>query len=183
MIVLKYNDTVYIAQGRWTFRDPALRNQGIADVENLAMWHPNRRKNRLIASGGYGRFPDALRYENIFPIPFEAKYLVHNTYGMICAISKRFGLEQDGIPNRVLFAEGSRAFALFPDGSHIEVEDIFVDCFEDEAVMALYDAVGVSDPYAFFREAYHMIESIRGFMMFPVLVMNTRNNKTEVITG
>ena len=47
--------------------------------------------------------------------------------------------------------------------------------------MALYDLKGVNDPYEFFKEAYRTIEDVRKYVMFPVTVMNTKNNKIEVI--
>jgi hypothetical protein len=97
-------------------------------------------------------------------------------------LADRFGL-RDGnfIPTRTVFAEGDKAYIVYGDGGHIELEDIYVSSCEDEAVMALYDLKGIDDPYKFIKEAFKTVEDIRRYVMFPVIVMNTKNNKIEII--
>lgn len=182
MIVLKHNGTIYIARSCWSMRDPEARRTGIPDLENLNMWHPQKKKNRLMAVSCCGRFVDAIRYENIFPSTFDQKHLIFESYDKMHAIAERFGL-WDGkfLPGRTVFAQDDKAFVLYGDGGHIELEDIYVANCEDETVMALYDLKGVNDPYVFFKEAFRTIEEIRKYMMFPVTVMNTKNNKIEII--
>ena len=47
--------------------------------------------------------------------------------------------------------------------------------------MALYDLKGIDDPHKFIKEAFKTVEDIRRYVMFPVIVMNTKNNKIEII--
>ena len=190
MIVLKHNDTIYIAKSCWTMRDPEARRTGVPDVENISMWHPKKKKNRIIASSSVGRFVDAIRYEDIFPSTLDQKHLFFESYDKMYAIADRFGL-CDGvfIPAITFFAEDDRAFVLFMDGANIEVEDIFVISLDDNhveiddqhAVMPLYDLKGVSDPYEFFKEAFKISEEIQKKVLFPITVMNTKSNKIEMI--
>ena len=182
MIVLQHNGTIYVAKSCWGFRDTAARSAGIPDVENIPMWHPGKRKNRLIAVSSAGRVVDILRYENIFPSILDPKHLVLESYEKMYALADRFGICRNGsMRTRTIFAEDGRAYVVYSDGSHIEVENIHTDCLADDAIMALYDLKGVSDPYTFLREAYRTVEQISRYLMFPVMVMNTKNNKIEVI--
>ena len=182
MIVLKYNDTIYIAKSCWAMRDPEARKNAVPDEENLNMWHPKRKRNQVIAVSCCGRFADIIRYENVFPSTLDQKHLIFESYDKMYAIAARFGLNDGAfIPARTVFAEDDKAYVLYGDGGHIELESIYVGSCEDEAVMALYDLKGVSDPYEFFKEAFRTIEDIRKYVMFPVTVMNTKNNKIEVI--
>ena len=183
MIVLNYNDTIYIAKSCWGMRDPEARKSGVPDLENLCMWHPKNNKNRLIAASACGRFTDIVRYEDIFPSVLDRKSLIFESYDEMHYLADRFGLcDDDGdLPTLFVFAEGDKAYVLCGDGGHVEVENIFsVNCC-NEAVMALYDLEGVKDPYEFFKKAYLTIEKIRNFAMFPVTVMNTKTNKVKVI--
>ena len=182
MIVLKHNDTVYIAKSCWAMRDPEARRCGVPDVENLTVWHPNKRKERLVAVSTPGRFADVIRYENVFPTKMDRKHLILESYEKIYALAARCGLcDELGLPETTVFAEKDRAYVLYPNGAHVEVENICAICAENEAVMALYDLKGANDPYEFFKEAFQTIEEIRKYVMFPVTVMNTKTNKIEVI--
>ena len=182
MIVLQHNGTIYVAKSCWGFRDVAARNAGVPDVENIPMWHPGKRKNRLIAVSSVGRVVDILRYEHIFPSTLDPKHLVLESYERVYDLVDRFGICHEGnIRARIVFAEDDKAYVVYGDGSHIEVENIHTDCYADDAIMALYDLKGVEDPYTFFREAYRTVEQISRYLMFPVMVMNTKNNKIEVI--
>ena len=80
MIVLKHNGIVYIAKSCWTLRDLEAYKTCAPDTDNLCIWHPNRRKNRLIATNSGGRFVDAIRYESIFPSVLDKKNLFHKSY-------------------------------------------------------------------------------------------------------
>ena len=182
MIVLRHNDTVYIAKSCWGFRDLEARRTGVPDTENICMWHPQKRKNRLMATSCSGRFADIIRYENIFPSKFDQKHLIFESYDKMVQLADRFGL-RDGnfIPARTVFAEENKAYIVYGDGGHIELEDIYVSSCEDEAVMALYDLKGIDDPHKFIKEAFKTVEDIRRYVMFPVIVMNTKNNKIEII--
>ena len=182
MIALQHNGTVYIAKSCWGFRDPASRSSGIPLAENIPMWHPGKRKNRLIAVSSSGRLTDILRYENIFPSSLDPKHIVLESYEKMYGLVDRFGICRDGsMRAHIIFAQDDRAYVVYGDGSHIVLENIYTDCLADEAIMALYDLQGVDDPYTFFREAYRTVEQISRYLMFPVVVMNTKNNKIEVI--
>ena len=182
MIVLKHNDTVYIAKSCWGMRDPEARKEGIPDIENLCIWHPKKKKNRLVATDTCGRFTDIVRYEDVFPPVLDQKHLVLASYERMHAMADRFGLCNGAfLPARMAFAEDDVAYVMYCDGAVLEVEGIFSMSAEDEAVMALYDLKGADDPIAFFKEAYRTIETICSQMMFPVSVMNTKSNKIEVI--
>ena len=182
MIVLKHNGTVYIAKSCWGMRDPEAIRLGIPDEENLCMWHPKRRRNRVIAMSGVGRFTDIIRYENIFPSVLDQKHIVLETYDKMYALGDRFGLCDDhSLPCRTVFAEDDKAYVMHYDGATVEIENIFALGCEDESVMALYDLKGADDPYKFFKEAFATVESVRRYVMFPVVVLNTKNNKIEVI--
>ena len=182
MIVLKHNGTVYIAKSCWGMRDPEAIRVGKADPENICIWHPSNRKDRLMATTFGGRFSDIIRYENLFPSVFDRKHLIFESYDKMRELAERFGL-RDGefIPTRTVFAQKDKAYVVYPEGGHIELEDVYTSCCEDEIVMALYDSKGVSDPYEFFKEAYKTIEEVRKYVMFPVTVMNTKTNKAEII--
>lgn len=183
MIVLKHNGAIYIAKCRWTMRDPEAVRNCVPDVENINMWHPKKKKNRIIAVGDSGRFADTIRYENVFPSALDQKHLFFESYDKIHSIAERFGLcNEDRLPERVVFAEDDKAYVLYDDGSNMEVENIYSDDCNDEVTVALYDILGVSDPYEFFREAYRSLEIVRRYVMFPVVVMNTKNNKIEVLS-
>ena len=182
MIVLKHNDTIYIAKSCWGMRDPEARRKCVPDVENISMWHPKKKKNRVIANTCAGRFVDAIRYEDIFPKVLDQKHLVFESYDKMYAIAKRFGLNESiWVPGISVFAEDDRAFVLCGDGGNVEVEDIFVASADNQAVMALYDLKGVSDPYEFFKEAFKISEEIQKKVFFPITVMNTKSNKIEMI--
>ena len=144
MIVLKYDDKVYVAKSCWSFRDPEAKRTHVPDAENISMWHPQKRKNRLIATSCSGRFVDVIRYENIFPSEFDPKHLILESYDKMVQLADRFGL-RDGnfLPTRTVFAEGDKAYIVYGDGAHIELEDIYVSSCEDEAVIALYDLKGI----------------------------------------
>lgn len=182
MIVLKHNGTVYIAKSSWCMRDTDEYIFQKPNQDNICMWHPNRRKNRLIATTGSGRMTDAIRYENVFPSVLDKKHLFLESYDMMCAISDRFGM-YDGkkIPKHTVFAEGDRAFVVAPDGAITEVEDIYVNSCNDGVTIGIYDSFGADDPYEFFRKAFAGMELLERYVMFPVVVMNTKNNKIEVI--
>ena len=182
MIVLRYNDTVYISKSEKGFRDPEAKRTGIPDTENICIWHPQKRKNRLMATVSGGRFSDILRYENIFPSKFDQKHLIFESYDKMVCLADRFGLRRDNvIAANTVFAEGDKAYIVYGDGGHIEIEDIYVHSFEDQVGIALYDLKKIEDPYKFIREVYKTIEEITGYVMFPAVVMNTKNNKVEVI--
>ena len=182
MIVLKHNDTVYIAKSCWGLRDPEARRTGIPDAENLCMWHPQKRKDRLIAAASCGRFTDIIRYESIFPSKLDPKHLILESYDKMYAIADRFGLcDGNRVPVRTVFAEGDKAYIVYRDGAHIELEGVYSATSDDEVVIALHDLKGADDPYAFFREAYRTLEDIQRYVMFPVAVMNTKNNKIEIL--
>ncbi len=182
MIVLKYNDVVYIAKSCWDMRDPEARRTGVPDKENICMWHPKKKKNRIIASSSVGRFVDAIRYEDIFPSVLDQKHLVFESYDKMYAIAERFGLD-DGIciPGTTVFAEDDKAFILCGDSGYIELEEIFVESCLNRAVMTLYDLKGVNDPYEFFKEAFKISEELKKCVMFPIMVMNTKSNDIKVI--
>ena len=182
MIVLKYNDTIYVANSCWSLRDPEAVRTETPIAENLCMWHPKKRKKQIIATSTYGWFTDMMRYVNIFPSMLRSKELVLESYKKMREIAERFNLyDKDNLPIDTVFAEGDRAYVLNSDSSHMEIEEIYCRSAEDEAVMTLYHLKGVNDPYDFFREAFQTIESIRKYVMFPVAVMNTKNNKIEII--
>lgn len=182
MIVLKHNGTVYIAKSCWCMRDTDEYVFKNPNEDNLSVWHPNRRRQRLVATTGSGRMVDIIRYENVFPSVLDKKHLFVESYGKMCAISDRFGM-YDGtkIPKHTVFAEGDRAFVVAPDGAILEVEDVYLHTCNDNAAMGIYDRFGADDPYEFFRKAFTGMEITERYVMFPVIVMNTKNNKIEVI--
>ncbi|MBO5945413.1 MAG: hypothetical protein J6Q69_02285 [Clostridia bacterium] len=182
MIVLKHNGTVYIAKSCWGTRDPEAERLGVCEAENIPMWHPDRKRNRLIGVTRCGRFVDAIRYEKIFPSVLDPKHVILESYEKIYSIAERYDLVKNYfVPARVVFAEDDRAFVVHGDGAYIEVEDVFAASCDNEVVMALHDLKGVSDPYEFFREAYATLEITNNYLMFPVIVLNTRTNKIEII--
>ena len=182
MIILKHNDTIYIAKSCWGMRDHEARRTRKADTENIPMWHPKRKKNRLVAVSGGCRFSDLIRYEDVFPSKLDPKHLVLESYDKMYALASHFGLcDGTRLPRSTVFAEDDRAFVLCSDGAHVEVENLFVNACENETVMALYDMEGVRDPYEFLRKAYRTIEDISLRVMFPVTVVNTKSSKIEII--
>ena len=182
MIVLKHDGVVYIAKCCYGFRDVVARKNGIPDVGNLCVWHPLKRKKRLIATTTSGCFADVLRYENIFPSHLDGKHLVLHTYPEVLSISDFFEMSDErGMYCNIVFAEEDRAFVLMTDGAYLEVENIYPYAADNEIVMALYDMKGITDPYQFLKEAYTSIELVTRYTMFPVAVFNTKNNQVEVI--
>ena len=182
MIILKHNDTVYIAKCRDGFMDHEAARMGTPIEENLCIWHPNKRKNRLVATIRNHRFTDIIRYENIFPKTLNPKHVAFDTFDKLYELADKFDLCGDGfLPMRTVFAEGDKAYLLYSDGGQLEVEGIHAACRGERLVMALYDVLGVNDPYEFIKTAYRTIEQTINVTMFPVVVMNTKNNKIEVI--
>ena len=182
MIVLKHNGTIYIARSCWGMRDVEARRTGVPDAENLSIWHPQRRKNRLIATPTAGRFADIIRYENVFPSKLEPKQLILESYDKMTEIAERYGLKEGNfISMRTVFAENDKAYIVYRDGAHIELEDIYSYTCNDEIVMALYDLKGVDDPYEFFKDAFKTIETVNKCVMFPAMVLSTKDNKIKVI--
>ena len=183
MIVLKKDDTVYIATSSWNFRDVTSRRGGPVIADNLCIWHPQGRKNRLIATTFSSRYADSIRYEKIFPDHPDVKTLVTKTYPHLMDICDTYGLCGDGeTPMYTVFAEGGKAFAVYPNGFVYEIEDMFSKCFgEDSAVYAAYEMLGGDDPKAFFRAAYKAVSEIAGMRLFPLAMLNTKNNKIEII--
>ena len=182
MIVLKHNGTVYIALSCWTMRDPEARKSGVPDLENISVWHPGRKKNRLIAMPFKYVFADLVRYENIFPTKLCHKDLVFESIDKMYAIADHYGLCDDNeLPSSVVFAEDDKAYMVRSNSSCLEIEDILPYGLDDAAVMTLYDLKGVDDPYKFFKEAYTTIEGLHKSNMFPLVVMDTKNNKATVI--
>lgn len=182
MIILKHNGTVYVAKSCWGMRDPEAVKLAVPDTENIPMWHPDRKRNRIVAVSRSGRFADAIRYERIFPSKLDPKHVILESYEKMYAIADRYGLVKNHfVPGKIVFAEDDRAFIVHGDGSYIELEDIFAASCDNEVIMALHDLKGVSDPYEFLRDAYSTLEATTSYVMFPAVVVNTKTNKIEVI--
>ena len=152
MIILKHNDTIYIAASCWKFRDLESIINETPNPENICMWHPRKRKKQIIAASRAGWFTDIIRYENIFPSKLASKELILESYDKMHAIADKLDIcKNNCIPIDTVFAEGDRAYIVNADSSHLEIENIYCISAEDEIVMALYNLKGVSDPYSFSR--------------------------------
>lgn len=184
MIILKHNGTVYVAKSRFALRETLGRTTATESVseEDIGIRHPDGRANRLVAVQGRGRFADYIMYEDFFPPVLDEKHLILDTYDKLCDLctEKDFG-NGDELPTSLVLAEGSRAFWLCGDGGRIEIEDIWTNMHEGEAVRALYDTAEVTDPYEFIREAYRFCEDFSGMVMFPVVVADTASNDIKVL--
>lgn len=182
MIVFKHNDTVYIVRSRWGISGLETDPAGQPMPENVAMWHPSGRRNRLIACAGVGRITDLVRYENIFPKVLNQKSLFIDSYNKIADIAARYGLySKNTLPIGMVFAEEDEAYLLHFDGAVEELEDIYCDSICESMIISLYDKYGVNDPKTFVKRAFSLIEKVSRNVMFPAVIMNTKNNKLEVI--
>ena len=125
---------------------------------------------------------DLIRSESIFPSQFDPKHLVLETFEELKNIAQEFELSNgEVIPGFVVFAKKDKAFILFLRGEYLEVENIFYDTDADNIVAGLYLYKNYNNQYAFFKEAYKLIEQSTGKKMFPFVVMNTSNNDIEFI--
>ena len=182
MVVVKHNGTIYIARSCWGFKDNAARKNRQVNCENFDVWHPEGNENRLMAVMEGNRFTDLLRYEDVFPEPFDPKPLVLESYDKIYKLAERFDLcDNYELPCRVVFAENDRALLLLSEGGCFEIEDVYSDLLDDNAVFALSDFKGMSEPYEFIKEVYTAVEDVRNYVMFPVVVMNTKSNEITII--
>lgn len=182
MIILKHDGAVYIAMSQSGIRDGMTMISGVPDTENLCVWHPDNKANRIVATNGGSRFTDMIRYADIFPSEMKSKNIINECYDKMYGIADNFGLcTGNVIPSPVIIAEDDRVFVIYTDGAHIEIEDVFSACGANEVTIALYDLKGASDPHEFFREAYKMIEKIDGCVEFPITVANTKSDKLELI--
>lgn len=182
MIVLKHNGVVYIAQSCWKIGDVDDGTENQLCKENISMWHPSNRRNRLMATSIRSRFTDVIRYENIFPKVFDRKHLAFETYENMAALSNAFGLFGNGkLQCRTVFAEGDRAFVMDKMGGMMEVEDVLFDTPNDDIAIGLYDLNEISDPYKFIKSVFENTEAMGTYRMFPIAVMSTKDNKLKII--
>ena len=184
MIVLKHNGTIYVAKSRFALRETLGKatDAQSASEEDIGIWHPNGQTNRLVAVTGRGRFADYIMYEDFFPPVLDEKHLILDTYDKLCELcaEKHFG-NGDELPTSLVLADGSRAFWLNSDGGRIEIEDVWTNMHEGDAVRALYDTAEVTDPYEFIRRAYRFSEDFSGMVMFPAVVADTASNDIKVL--
>lgn len=182
MIVLKHNGIVYIATSQCFQGDMDAVRTGKVNPENLKAYHPQGRKNQLMATETENCVSEAIRYEKVFPKELNVKSLVLDVFPYLAQISRFFHRSEKGhCANNVVFAKDSEAYVLYGDGTCLEVEEIYADTEGMEIPIAVYDAQKVDDPIEFFRNAFATHEEIHGGIMFPVAVLNTANTKIKVI--
>lgn len=184
MIILKHNGTIYIAKSRFALRETLGKAtaEKSASEEDVGIWHPDGRADRLAAVKVRGRFADYIMYEDFFPTVLDEKHLVLDTYDQLCGLCADQELGNgDELPTALVLAEGSRAFWLCEDGARIEIEDIWANMAEGDAAFGLYDIAEVTDPYEFIREAYRLSEDISGMVMFPAVVADTASNDIKIL--
>ena len=182
MIVLKHNGVVYVARSSWGISDIESKISGKPIPENVAIWHPSGKRDRLIAMDGIGRFTDMVRYASVFPKHLDGKHLFLDTYDKLSGMAARYGLYcKNSLPNDFVFAEGDRAFVLHADGAVYEIEDMHCDSIYGSMLVGLYDKLGADDPRELIREAFRLQEVYSRSVMFPVVMMSTASGKIEVI--
>lgn len=182
MIVCRYNGAIYIAKSSKGIRDYIGKMHGKINPENIPIWHPNNKTERLLATTSNGRFTDIIRYENIFPTELTPKNLLSETFPFLNEKSIYYEYEKrNKLPSNVIFAEKDKAYILYSDGTLHELEDIFVDSLVDVFAIGIYDLKGITDPYEFIKSCYKTMELVPDYVMFPVVVLNTKDKKIKVI--
>lgn len=182
MIILKHNGIVYIAVSQAYQKDKDAIRTGKVNPENIKAYHPQKRKNQLIASDCTNCVTDAVRYTKLFPKELNLKSLVLDVFPTITQITEFFNEKGKGVSSNVFaFAKDSCAYVLYRDGTCLEVEDIYVGTDDAEINMGLYDSKKVDDPIEFFRKAFSTCEELCGEIMFPVAVLTTKDNRIKVI--
>lgn len=182
MIALKHNGIVYVAVSQHYQNDMDAKRTGKVNPENIKAYHPQGRKNQLIATDIANCVTEAVRYQRVFPKELNTKSLVLDVFPFIAHVSTFFNKSEKGTSSNVfVFAKDSEAYALYRDGTCLEIEGIYADTPTPEVVMSLYDAEEIDDPIDFFRKAFKTQEEITGDMMFPVAVLTTANSKIKVI--
>ncbi|MBR2025052.1 MAG: hypothetical protein IKA02_04530 [Clostridia bacterium] len=182
MVVLKHNGAVYIAASQCYQDDAEAIRTGKVNPENLKAYHPQGRKNQLIAAYGTNCVTEAVRYQRVFPKTLNMQTLVFEVFPILCHISKFFDKSEDGYSaNDMIFAKDKEAYVLYRDGTCLEVEGVFSDGINSDIAISLYDAETIEDPVDFFRKVFVTQEELYGKKLFPVAMLNTLNNKIKVI--
>ena len=182
MIVLKHNGIVYIATSQRYQSDLEAIRTGKVNSENLKVYHPQNRKNQLIATNMATCVTEAVRYQKVFPKELNTKSLVLDVFPFLAQVSDFFNKSEPGTSaHTFVFAKDAEAYVLYRDGTCLEVENIYADTIAPEVAMSLYDAGEINDPMEFFRNVFKTTEELFGEIMFPVSVLTTANNKIKVI--
>lgn len=182
MIVLKHNGIVYIAVSQAYQKDMDAIRTGKVNPENIKAYHPQNRKNQLIATDCVTCVTEALRYIKIFPKTLNSKTLVLDVFPLLTQMTEFYSMEQKGYSsNLFVFAKDSEAYAVYKDGTCLEIEDVFVNTDSSEIGIGVYDAKNIENPIEFFRSAFATHEELCGEIMFPVAVLSTKDNKIKVI--
>ena len=182
MIALKHNGIVYIAGSQRYQNDVDAMRTGKVNSENIKVYHPQNRKNQLIATNMTTCVTEAVRYQKVFPKELNTKSLVLEVFPFLAQVSDFFNKSEKGTSaHSFVFAKDSEAFVIYRDGTCLEIENIYADTIASEVAMSLYDAGNIDDPMEFFRKAFATMEELFGEIMFPVSVLTTANNKIKVI--
>lgn len=185
MIAFKEGDCVYFAS---PMKYQNFFTQARVDYtfeENGDIWHLNDGKGTIVmAAAKSSRLVDILRYSDVFACEFSyegMKSIIENIKN--CVKGTNCFTEGDRLGVTLVVAQGDRAFEITTHGSVFEM-DRFLCCDEsDERMLAVYEyCKNIPDAHERIRTIYTNINEIGLSQMFPVAVINTRDDTYTLLT-
>ena len=104
MIALKHNGIVYIAGSQRYQNDVDAMRTGKVNSENIKVYHPQNRKNQLIATSMTTCVTEAVRYQKVFPKELNTKSLVLEVFPFLAQVSEFFNKSEKGKPQELMIS-------------------------------------------------------------------------------
>jgi len=183
MIVgLKYQGHVYLAVDNQNSNLIGLSKKDLSNPNNLKLWSP--REHTIIASNDESRAIDLLRYENLFDECIDTKTLQLFTADKIRDILKKYDKFKDKTLNgQYLFAYKDKLYNM--DLQTLVTEYKYYRAL-GEASQAMISYLHKTknsdmDPINRLKEGFKICGSYTHKMLFPIYVMNTKDQLIHII--
>lgn len=185
MVVINKDGVVYIAESSYYMPVFTTERDFLNYPENINVWHPSGDADKLMLVVGTRREADILRYEDIFPKPFNAKKMIDDTYYEAALLFDEAGLTDDKKRPRcsIVFAKRDKAYVVTPSTAVERVEEIFADTMDNDVVIGEYFLNKDKPIKELLRGMYKSVEDATMKKQFPIAVMNTKTKDVEYIYG
>jgi hypothetical protein len=183
MIIIKKDGVVYFCESYYNAFYLATHADFINHEENRHIIRDTSRAHRLTLIDAPGRATDLLRYSDIFPARLTPQSLLRQTYPKLVSIFEPFGFSNDkDVPFDIAFAKGDKCYVMRRGGVIDELEEFYPLCLARDAAVGEYIRKKDEPIYRLVQSIYREIESCSSKIQFPVVVMNTRDEKVRVVT-